>query len=134
MSVTTTSPRRERSPWLRRIGVGVIVLLVITLASTSTIWLRILRDGAGQPPVVGAPEIELSDSWFTPSVVEVPVGTTVRFHWNDGDTPHDVVFEDGIGSEVVTTGTYERTFNQTVDLTYRCTLHPGMNGRVIVTG
>jgi plastocyanin len=127
---TIRAPRR-RARW---IAATLAALLAITIASTASIWQRVLRDGAGQEPVVGATDVVLSDDWFTPSVVEVPAGTTVRFTWDDGDTPHDVSFADGVASPVQTDGTFERTFDEPGDVTFRCTLHVGMNGRVVVTG
>ncbi len=121
---------RGRGRW---IVTAIALLLAITVVSTAPIWQRILRDGAGQEPVAGATAIRLVDDWFTPSVVEVPAGTTVRFTWADGDTPHDIAFADGVTTPVQAVGTFERTFDAPGDVTFRCTLHPGMTGRVVVT-
>jgi plastocyanin len=127
------APRAPRR-WGRWTAAVLAAMLLITILSTAPIWQRILRDGAGQLPVVGATAIILADDWFTPSVVEVPAGTTVRFTWDDGDTPHDILFSDGITAPLQTVGTFERTFDEVADVTFRCTLHPGMDGRVVVTG
>jgi plastocyanin len=127
---TPSTDRQHGRRWPRRVALGLAILLVITIASTSNIWLRILRDGAGQEPVVGVTEIVLRDDWFTPSVVEVPAGSTVTFTWDDGTTPHDILFDDGVEAELRTDGTFQRTV-PAGDTTYRCTLHPGMNGRLV---
>lgn len=125
----TTDPT-PRGRWVRRVALALAVLLVIAVATTSNIWLRILRDGAGQDPVVGVTDIVLADDWFTPSVVEVPAGSTVTFVWDDGTTPHDILFSDGVEAELRTDGTFQRTV-PVGDTTFRCTLHPGMNGRLV---
>jgi plastocyanin len=128
-----TSQRRAPHRRGRWVATGLALLLAVTLVWTAPIWLRILRDGAGQQPVVGAEDITLSDNWFTPSVVEVAEGTSVRFTWDDGDTPHDILFSDSLTAPLTTHGTFERTFDEPGDVTFRCTIHPGMNGRVVVT-
>jgi plastocyanin len=130
-----TAPRHDGGPrrWGRWVATGLAVLLAITVMWTAPIGLRILRDGQGQQPVVGATAITLADNWFSPSVVEVPEGTAVRFTWDDGDTPHDILFSDGAAAPLQTDGTFERTFVEAGDVTFRCTIHPGMNGRVVVT-
>jgi plastocyanin len=116
--------------WGRRIGIGIAALLVATLVTTAPILSRILRDGAGQEPIVGVTEIVLTDDWFTPSVVEVPADTVVTFRWDDGETPHDIVFADDVVAEVRTTGSFERQV-PAGELRFHCTLHPGMNGRLV---
>lgn len=75
---------------------------------------------------------------FSPSVIEVPVGSTVTWRFLEVDgggqpVPHNVVFDDQ-ASPVLTTGRWSRTFTEAGDFTYVCSLHPGMNGRVSVTG
>ena len=51
--------------------------------------------------------------------------------FNDGDRAHNVV-ADGWSSEVLTSGSYQRTFAVPGSYAYRCTLHMGMDGRVDV--
>jgi plastocyanin len=70
---------------------------------------------------------------FSPASISVPAGTTVT--WTNQDTPpHDVTFADGEHSERLDTGaTYERTFAATGSFDYVCSIHPQMNGRVVVT-
>jgi plastocyanin len=130
---THTQQRRGARRRGRWVATGLALLLAITAVWTAPIWQRILRDGAGQQPVVSATDITLSDNWFSPSVVEVAEGTTVRFTWDDGDTPHDILFSDGIAVPLQTVGTFERALDAVGDVAFRCTIHPGMNGRVVVT-
>lgn len=91
-----------------------------------------MRDATGQPAVVGATEIVLRDTWFHPPVSRVPVGTTVTFTWQDGSAVHDVAFADGVASEVIAEGTWQRSFDRAGTFDYRCTLHPFMDGRIEV--
>ena len=82
----------------------------------------------------GANTVTVSNNLFTPGQLTVPVGTTVTWQWNSGGTAHNVTFQDGIKSEdAKTSGTFPRTFSTAGAFPYQCTLHPGMNGNVIVT-
>jgi plastocyanin len=129
---TPSSPPATHARWGRRVGIGLAAVLVVALVSTAPILSRILRDGAGQEPVVGVTEIVLADDWFTPSVVEVSAGSTITFTWDDGTTPHDIEFSDGALIDLRTHGSVERTVPPG-DTTFRCTLHPGMTGRLVGT-
>ena len=82
---------------------------------------------------MGATEISLERSRFWPQVVEVTPGTTITWVWNDGHKKHDVVgegFDSGIkGKDFV----LAYTFDSPGTYDYECTLHRGMDGRIIVT-
>lgn|GEM_PF-3268628 len=109
-----------------------VVLLVIGLASTWSLLSRWLSDPLGQPAAIGVTTVVVDDDRFTPSVISVPVGTTVTFTWADDSSEHNVVFDDGPASAVTDTGTYERRMTSPGDFVYRCTLHPFMDGMVQV--
>jgi plastocyanin len=71
---------------------------------------------------------------FNPKNITVPPGATVK--WTNKDTVgHDVTgsgFKSG-GSGGLTPGdTYSHTFNRVGSFKYRCTVHPGMEGTVVV--
>ena len=91
------------------------------------------EDLSAVTPVTGVTEVTVSNMKFTPSVIEVPAGTTVTWNVQDGDTPHDVK-GDGFKSEVMRVGTFTHTFSTPGTYDYKCTLHSQMTGRVIVTG
>lgn len=110
-----------------------LVVLLITLASTWPLLSRWLSDPLGQPPAVGVTEVLVEDDRFTPSVIAVPVGTTVTFTWAEDSSEHNVVFDDGPASEVMARGSYQRRMTTPGDFVYRCTLHPFMDGMVQVT-
>jgi plastocyanin len=83
-------------------------------------------------PVAGVTEVRIKDSKFEPRVIAVPVGTEVTWTFDDGSVRHDVT-GDGWGSDIESSGTYAHTFDEPGTYDYRCTLHAGMDGRVIVT-
>ena len=76
-------------------------------------------------------EVAVKDNDFEPPVIEVAAGTTVTWNW-EGNSSHNVV-GDGWGSETVKEGRFQHTFEAAGMYDYKCTLHPGMKGRVIVT-
>lgn len=93
------------------------------------------QDAAGPlddaDPVVGVDRVEMRDNAFEPRVVDVTAGSTVTWAFTDG-RPHDVA-GDGFASEVVSEGTFTHTFTEAGTYDYVCTLHSGMDGRIIVT-
>jgi plastocyanin len=87
-------------------------------------------------PGDGADQFTVSvvNNAFNPGSISVPVNSTVTWQWNSGGVAHNVTFEDGTGnSSSMTSGTHQRTFGQTGDYAYVCTIHPGMAGAVSVT-
>ena len=71
---------------------------------------------------------------FDPSTVDIGAGGTVNFTWSG--VTHNVTW--GSPPAGVTnisdrsTGTASMTFNQAGTYDYHCTIHPGMNGTVVV--
>jgi plastocyanin len=92
---------------------------------------------AGGDPATATPvksgEVVAKDNRFAPVAVEVPAGTTVTWRFEDGGTPHDVTGEGWKSGDPQSKGTYRRTFDRPGTYDYRCTLHGGMDGRVVVT-
>ncbi len=93
-----------------------------------------IADRIGEPgnPVSGVTEVAVHDNKFSPNSIEIEPGTTVTWTWG-GKNDHNV-YGDGLESPVQQTGTYRYTFEDSGQYDYECTLHPGMKGRVIVTG
>lgn len=83
-------------------------------------------------PVTGVTDVAVRDNYFEPAAIEIPVGTTVTWTW-EGDHDHNVV-ADGFESETQTEGSFAQTFAEPGRHEYRCTLHGGMRGEVVVTG
>jgi plastocyanin len=85
------------------------------------------------PAAVGVHDVVARHLQFEPPAVQVEPGTTVTWHFEDGSVPHDVK-ADGFASEVSKSGTFQHRFDRPGTYRYRCTLHNGMVGRVIVAG
>jgi plastocyanin len=75
-----------------------------------------------------------SGDFFSPAKVVIAQGGQVT--WTFGGTEHTVVFSGAGSPGGITTGGYSsshsRTFQQTGNFSYVCTIHAGMSGQVIV--
>ncbi len=97
---------------------------------------------ASRPPVGGAalagsdvPEIVISDAGFSPSLLSVPAGATVRWR-NAGAVVHSVVGGDLAFSDsaLIEPGdAYNQRFDLPGTYTYRCGPHQSMIGTIEVT-
>jgi plastocyanin len=80
---------------------------------------------------VGA-TVSVRDDVFEPTEVTVAKGEAVAWRWS-GNNPHNVSGP-GFKSKIQTSGTFTRTFAKAGSFDYRCEVHPGMTGAVVVTG
>lgn len=97
--------------------------------------------GTGGGGVSGA-TVTVSNNMFTPDNVTVTVGSTVTFKWDScsGDgygssscASHTVTFNDGVTSDTLSSGTYQRAFGAAGTFTYRCRVHGTyMSGTIVV--
>lgn len=96
--------------------------------------------GVAPPGTTGAPPspntVAVRDNVFSPGVMTVPAGSTVTWTWSANNT-HDVTFDDGVTSGLLTNASFQRTFKTPGSYTYHCTLHGalhggGMSGTVVV--
>ena len=90
--------------------------------------------GADAAPVTGVTEVAANDNEFMPPAIQVPAGTTVTWEFKDRFVPHDVTGEGWTSGDPQRSGTFAHTFERPGTYPYRCTLHGGMDGRVVVTG
>ncbi|NOR18488.1 MAG: hypothetical protein GQ538_00185 [Xanthomonadales bacterium] len=61
---------------------------------------------------------------FSPAVLTIEVGDTVRWVNPAGGSPHDVTADDGSFNSVTASGfTFERTFNSVAEILYHCSVH-----------
>ena len=74
--------------------------------------------------------IAVRDYGFEPGTISVGVGDTVTWVW-EGDARHNVVGE-GFESEDQSSGSFRHAFDEPGTYQYACTLHPGMQGDVVV--
>jgi plastocyanin len=91
------------------------------------------RSAADATPVTGVTEVVAKDLRFQPPAIQVPPGTEVTWRFDDGSVPHNVK-GDGFVSRNQTKGTFARRFERPGEYRYTCTLHAGMDGRVVVPG
>ena len=119
---------RSRPP-IARVGLLVLVLTITSAACRS----GPTRSPADAAPVAGVTEVVAKDLHFRPPAIQVPRGTEVTWRFDDGSVPHNVQ-GDGFASENQTKGTFAHRFERPGEYRYTCTLHAGMDGRVVVTG
>jgi plastocyanin len=108
----------------------VLLLLVLTFTSAAC------RSGpdaspADSPPVRGVTTVEAKNLKFLPPAIEVKPGAEVTWRFADGAVPHNVK-GDGFASGNQERGTFSHRFAKAGEYRYRCTLHAGMEGRVVV--
>jgi plastocyanin len=86
---------------------------------------------ADVPPPANA-EVSVVDNSFDPEAVTLATGGTVTWTWG-GTVDHNVTFSSGPSSPSQTTGTFERTFNDTGVFDYQCSIHgSSMSGTITV--
>lgn len=90
--------------------------------------------GSDTPPGDAAVSVvKIDGCMFYPTIARVPTGTTVTFI-NSGGAPHNVT---GVGGEwasgdLPNGARYAQGFAQPGVYPFACTLHPGMNGAIVV--
>lgn len=100
--------------------------------------------GGGSVAAAGAPDAQTAtvvgntQLRFVPSTVTAVPGTLALTMEIEGGVPHNLVFDDeSVGADIDTisegsaTGTYRFPSAGTFD--FVCTLHPGMDGEVVVS-
>jgi len=93
----------------------------------------IANPGTTAPSPVSGDAVTISNFAFSPDMLTVKAGTTVT--WTNKDTAsHTVTSDNGVfGSETVAPGgTYQFTFAQAGTFAYHCSIHPFMQGTVLV--
>jgi plastocyanin len=78
--------------------------------------------------------VTIQNMAFSPSTLNVKVGTTVTWI-NKDSTTHNVVSDSGLfESGDLTNGmSYNYTFNKVGSYPYHCSIHPSMTGTVVVS-
>lgn len=95
--------------------------------------------GVGQPTGLGTPASSVAataDLKFSPASITVKVGDVIQWT-NTSSVPHNVTFDgdDALTSATLQQGdTWQVKFSVAGTYSYHCTFHPGMDGKVTVTG
>jgi len=86
-------------------------------------------------PLPAAATVAVNDNFFSPDSVRIAVNGTVTWDWGSGGVVHNVTFAGVAGAPANipdrNTGTVSRTFAAAGTFNYQCTIHPGMNGKVL---
>jgi plastocyanin len=90
--------------------------------------------GDAAAPVTGVTEVAAEDNQFSPAAIQVPAGTSVTWEFKDRFVPHDVTADGWSSGDPQRRGRFTHTFTEPGTYPYRCTLHDGMTGQVVVTG
>jgi plastocyanin len=109
------------------------LLLVLTFTLAACQSGSAASSAANTPPVRGVTTVGAKDLKFIPPAIEVKPGTEVTWRFVDGSVPHNVK-GDGFASETQARGTFSHRFDKAGEYRYTCTLHAGMEGRVVVAG
>lgn len=121
----TTNPASRR-PWAPLLpGAAVIAFLFAAAPPASHAAAESQGKTAG---------VEIHEFHFVPETLTVTAGTTVIWT-NSDETPHTIAHAKGAfrSSALDTKDTFSHTFAAPGEFVYRCTLHPMMVGKIIVT-
>jgi plastocyanin len=118
------------TPRSRRPILPLVLVLTFTLSACQA---GSAANRADAPPVTGVTTVDAKDLEFLPPAIQVEPGTEVTWRFVDGSVPHDVK-GDGFASKVQARGTFSHRFERPGEYRYTCTLHAGMEGRVVVGG
>ncbi|HEY1360205.1 MAG TPA: plastocyanin/azurin family copper-binding protein [Thermoleophilaceae bacterium] len=91
------------------------------------------KSGSGGATAKNA-SVTMQNIQFNPKTVSVPVGGTVKWT-NDDSVGHDVTgtgFKSGSSGGLSNGDTFSHKFAKAGTFKYRCTVHPGMEGTVVV--
>lgn len=88
-------------------------------------------NGGGGDAAPAPNTVVLRNVEFQPAELTVDVGDTVTWRWQDGNVVHDVKFDD-FRSKLQSKGTYTHTFDAAGTYDYTCSVHPQMDGTIIV--
>lgn len=88
--------------------------------------------GGPQASAAATRTVTLRNIAFNPSRVTISRGDRVTWVWRDGSVRHNVTSRSFPSSGSRSRGSYSVTFRRAGVFRYRCTLHPGMTGTVVV--
>ena len=110
---------------LRRLS-GLVLIIALSLSACK-------KKDNNEKVQPAANEIWMENLAFVPSTKVVDFGTTVTWI-NKDDVRHTVTSDEGLfdSGNIMPDSTFTYTFDSIGTRSYRCTIHPGMTGVVIV--
>ena len=117
---------------LRKIAIGTLLLASVGCNGTSTSPSPSPSPTDGTTVSIVAGASVLTTTAFSPSPVNVPVGTTITWKNNDSTT-HTSTSNSGVwSSSIPPGGQFSVKLDTAGTYAYHCTIHPGMVGTVNV--
>lgn len=114
-------------------GPVIITGVLLTILSISYGCTKSSDNGTGGSTQPGANEVWMQNLAFNPSSITVSVGTTITWTNKDSFTHNVTSSTQAFSSGSMSPGaTFSFKFNTAGTYNYTCTIHPGMNGTVIV--
>jgi plastocyanin len=116
---------------LRRLNVirkTSLTLAAIAVASATTLLPATALGGAHG---ARTHTVVLKNNAYRPETLRISRGDSVRWVWRDGGVLHNVVAH-RFHSKTQTHGSYTVRFAHAGTFRYTCTVHPEMNGRIVV--
>lgn len=107
-----------------------LLVAAVAIAAAAPVVAPTMASGATAHAASGA-TVVLKNYAFKAKTVHIGKGGTVHWVWRDGSVPHNVTFK-GFHSKTITKGKYSHRFTKKGTFRYRCTIHPGMDGKVVV--
>ena len=105
----------------------------IIIVSVVILGVCIIISGCGKTETPTGNSVWMQNTAFNPNSLTVPVNATVTWTNKDGMT-HNVTSDSGwfASGNINQGGTYSHQFISAGTYSYRCTIHAGMTGRIIV--
>ncbi|HUC39975.1 MAG TPA: plastocyanin/azurin family copper-binding protein [Gemmatimonadales bacterium] len=112
---------------------AVLSLAVLACNGTGSGLIGIATSGGGNDTTGLTATVRIENFAFNPTVVNLQRGGVVTWVWALDTVSHNVTFSDpSLSSPTQSVGTHTVVFTAQGTFTYRCTIHSGMNGSVVV--
>lgn len=112
------------------------LVLIVLVAASAAVGAAASGAGGATPAAPASRTVTLRNIAFSPAALTVRAGSTVTWRWKDQYSSHNI---HAVGTRRFPGATERRTGTYTVRLTkkgtyrYTCTLHPGMDGKIVVS-
>jgi plastocyanin len=132
------SPITRRSWWNWRSPLALALVALIAGCGGSKKSSSTPAAPSTTPTTTSAPnggtivDVKMQNILFSPKTVTAKVGQIVRWT-NDDSVAHNVTASTFKSSDFEQGGTYTQRMTKVGTITYKCTLHPGMDGTINVT-
>jgi plastocyanin len=120
---------------MKRLFAGYYLVTILLIAGAISLCSSCKKDkkDSTDNSTPGANAVWMKNTAFTPQSITVPVNTTVTWTNKDGIT-HTVTSTTGLfdSGNIGNGGTFTYQFTTAGTYPYRCTIHSGMSGTVVV--